>query len=210
MRLWAIGYTRFPLFQFAIILNSRVKPTHTYRRMISTSPNGLKIRRNWQKNVDKSLLLLIRKHKFTVGFPFDVGALKVLEPYAGKLARTVLRGRKLPGLRHEVAELIVLQRHKVFDRTCCSPNSTLPGQLMYGEAIIGWSSWENVPKTWIVNPHSQAESREVDSLRGLNTDIGHGSVSMAKLIEHSSTTVSMEGAKKRMIRSEPKGWADKL
>jgi hypothetical protein len=24
-------------------------------------------------------------------------ALKVLEPYAGKLARTVLRGRKLPG-----------------------------------------------------------------------------------------------------------------
>jgi hypothetical protein len=37
-------------------------------------------------------------------------------------------------LRHEVAELIVLQRHKVFDRTCCSPNSTLPGQLMYGEA----------------------------------------------------------------------------
>ena len=65
--------------------------------MISTSSNGLKIRRNWQKNVDKSLLLLIRKHKLTVGFPFDVGALKVLEPYAGKLARTVLRGRKLPG-----------------------------------------------------------------------------------------------------------------
>jgi hypothetical protein len=40
-------------------------------------------------------------------------------------------------LRHEVAELIVLQRQKVFDKTCCSPNSTLPGQLMYGEAIIG-------------------------------------------------------------------------
>ena len=40
-------------------------------------------------------------------------------------------------LRHEVAELIVLQGHKVFDKTCCSPNSTLPGQLMDGEAIIG-------------------------------------------------------------------------
>jgi hypothetical protein len=47
--------------------------------------------------VSKSLLLLIRKQKLTVGFPFNVGALKVLEPYAGKLARTVLRGRKLPG-----------------------------------------------------------------------------------------------------------------
>jgi hypothetical protein len=79
------------------MLNSKVKPTHTYLRMISTSSNGLKIRRNWQKNVDKSLLLLIRKHKLTVGFPFDVGAFKVLEPYAGKLACTVLRGRKLPG-----------------------------------------------------------------------------------------------------------------
>ena len=42
-----------------------------------------------------------------------------------------------PLLRHEVAELIVLQGHKVFDKTCCSPNSTLPGQLMDGEAIIG-------------------------------------------------------------------------
>ena len=42
-----------------------------------------------------------------------------------------------PLLRHEVAELIVLQRQKVFDKTCCSPNSTLPRQLMYGEAIIG-------------------------------------------------------------------------
>ena len=40
-------------------------------------------------------------------------------------------------LRHEVAEVIVTQRHTVFDFTCCSPNSTLPGQLMYGEAIIG-------------------------------------------------------------------------
>jgi len=33
----------------------------------------------------------------TAGFLFAEGALKVLEPYAGKLARTVLRGRKLPG-----------------------------------------------------------------------------------------------------------------
>ena len=24
-----------------------------------------------------------------------------------------------------------------FDKTCCFPNSTLPGQLMYGAAIIG-------------------------------------------------------------------------
>ena len=56
-----------------------------------------------------------------------------------------------------------------------------------------------------MNPHSQAINREVDSLRGLKTDIGHGLVSMAKLIEHSLTTVSMEGAKKRMIRFVPKG-----
>jgi hypothetical protein len=33
----------------------------------------------------------------TAGFSFAEGALKVLEPYAGKLASTVLRGRKLPG-----------------------------------------------------------------------------------------------------------------
>ncbi len=31
------------------------------------------------------------------GYPFAGIALKGLEPYAGKLARTVLRGRKLPG-----------------------------------------------------------------------------------------------------------------
>ncbi len=31
------------------------------------------------------------------GYPFAGIALKVPEPYAGKLARTVLRGRKLPG-----------------------------------------------------------------------------------------------------------------
>jgi len=37
------------------------------------------------------------KRKLTVGFPFVGRALKVLEPYAGKLAHTVLRGRKLPG-----------------------------------------------------------------------------------------------------------------
>jgi hypothetical protein len=42
-----------------------------------------------------------------------------------------------PLLRHEVAELIVLLRQKVSDKTCCTPNSTLPGQLMYGEAIVG-------------------------------------------------------------------------
>ncbi len=36
------------------------------------------------------------------------------------------------------------------------------------------------------------------------TDIGHGSVGMAKLIEYSSTVVSKGGAKKRMIRSVPK------
>ncbi len=31
------------------------------------------------------------------GYSFAGRALKGLEPYAGKLARTVLRGRKLPG-----------------------------------------------------------------------------------------------------------------
>ena len=31
------------------------------------------------------------------GYPFAGMALKGPEPYAGKLARTVLRGRKLPG-----------------------------------------------------------------------------------------------------------------
>jgi len=33
----------------------------------------------------------------TAGFPLAGRALKVPEPYAVKVARTVLRGRKLPG-----------------------------------------------------------------------------------------------------------------
>ncbi|MCF8371577.1 MAG: hypothetical protein K9H64_08135 [Bacteroidales bacterium] len=37
------------------------------------------------------------ERKQTAGFPLTGSALKVPEPYAGKLARTVLRGRKLPG-----------------------------------------------------------------------------------------------------------------
>ena len=43
----------------------------------------------------------------------------------------------ISGRDNEVAELIVLLRQLVFDKTCCSPNSTLPRQLMDGEAIIG-------------------------------------------------------------------------
>jgi len=35
--------------------------------------------------------------QITAGFPFARRALKVLERYAGKLARTVHRGHKLPG-----------------------------------------------------------------------------------------------------------------
>jgi hypothetical protein len=38
------------------------------------------------------------------GYPFAGIALKGLEPYAGKLARTVLRGRKLPGCAIEVPD----------------------------------------------------------------------------------------------------------
>jgi len=41
--------------------------------------------------------LLKRKLTLTVGYPFAGIALRVLEPYAVKVARTVLRGRKLPG-----------------------------------------------------------------------------------------------------------------
>ena len=40
---------------------------------------------------------MIRKPTLTAGYPFTGNALIVLEPYATKAARTVLRGRKLPG-----------------------------------------------------------------------------------------------------------------
>jgi hypothetical protein len=50
-----------------------------------------------QKSANKSLLLMKRKPRRTAGYPFAGIALKVLEPYAVKIARTVLRGRKLPG-----------------------------------------------------------------------------------------------------------------
>jgi hypothetical protein len=48
---------------------------------------------------------------------------------------------------------------------------------------------EIVPNVWILHPHNGARSREADSLRGLNTDLGHGLVGMAKIIEHSVTAV---------------------
>ncbi len=85
--------------------------------------------------------------------------------------------------------MIVLLRDKFFDKTCCSPNSTLPGQLMYGAAIIGWSSREIVPNVWIEYPYNEAENREEGSLRSLNADLGHGFMGMAKVIEHSATAV---------------------
>jgi len=46
------------------------------------------------------------------GYPFAGIALKGLEPYAGKLARTVLRGRKLPGakIRHNQIEKKVIYK----------------------------------------------------------------------------------------------------
>ena len=47
-----------------------------------------------------------------------------------------------------------------------------------------------VPNVWILHPHNGARSREADGLRGLNTDLGHGLVGMAKIIEHSATAVS--------------------
>ena len=86
--------------------------------------------------------------------------------------------------------MIVLLRDKFFDKTCCSPNSTLPGQLMYGAAIIGWSSLKIVPNVRISYLHNGARNREADCLRGLNTDLGLGLVGMAKIFEHSLTAVS--------------------
>ncbi len=50
-----------------------------------------------QRNADKLLLLCLIKAVRTAGFPFTGTFLKVAGMYAGKLARTVLRGRKLPG-----------------------------------------------------------------------------------------------------------------
>ena len=67
---------------------------------------------------------------------------------------------------------------------------------MYGVAIIGWSSREIVPNVWISHPHNGARSREVDSHRSLNTDLGHGWVGMAKTFEHSLTAVK-QGERKR-------------
>ncbi len=50
------------------------------------------------------------------GYPFAGMALKGLEPYAGKLARTVLRGRKLPGacIRHISTSEIDLNANYLF------------------------------------------------------------------------------------------------
>jgi hypothetical protein len=52
-----------------------------------------------------------------------------------------------------------------------------------------------VPNAWIAYPYSGAENRGTDSLRGLNTDLGHGLVGMAKIFEHSATV-------ERRVRSE--------
>ncbi len=53
-----------------------------------------------------------------------------------------------------------------------------------------------VPNVWISYPYNGARNRKVDSLRGLNTDLGHGLVGMAKIFKHSVTAVRSEGAKK--------------
>ena len=66
------------------------------------------------------------------------------------------------------------------DKTCCFPSSTLPGQLKYGAAIIGWSSRKTVPNVWIEYPHNGAGYRKVDSLRSLKADLGHGSLGIGK------------------------------
>jgi hypothetical protein len=64
----------------------------------------------------------------TVGFPFAVGALKVLEPYAGKLAQPVpnigirfLGGRTLPGVaintkekRYEEKKIIISNNYPFY------------------------------------------------------------------------------------------------
>ena len=97
---------------------------------------------------------------------------------------------------------------KFFDKTCCSPNSTLPGQLMYGAAIIGWSSREIVPNVWISHPHNGARNREVDSLRDLNTDLGHGLVGKAKIFKHSVTAERRARSEKEddTLRTKMVGW----
>jgi len=46
-------------------------------------------------------------------------------------------------------------------------------------------------------PHNGARSREADSLRGLITDLGLGLVGMAKIFEHSLTTVRSKERTKR-------------
>ena len=53
-----------------------------------------------------------------------------------------------------------------------------------------------VPNVWISYPHNGARSREADSLRGLNTDLGLGLVGMAKIFEHSLTAVRSKERKR--------------
>jgi hypothetical protein len=57
------------------------------------------------------------KQNLTVGFPFVGRALKVPEPYAGKLARTVLRGRKLPG-----GFMPIKKKHKIMYKKRLPPH----------------------------------------------------------------------------------------
>ncbi len=51
------------------------------------------------------------------GYPFAGIALKGLEPYAGKLARTVLRGRKLPGCAMQKTETVQV-RNEIYLINC--------------------------------------------------------------------------------------------
>ncbi len=45
-------------------------------------------------------------------------------------------------------------------------------------------------------PYSEAENREEGGLRSLKTDLGHGFMGMAKVIEHSKTAVMCKERKR--------------
>ncbi len=73
------------------------------------------------------------------GYPFVGIALKGLEPYAGKLARTVLRGRKLPGRGGGETSLVALLRlDRIICRSLIAYRISVPFNNSFNTTEIGW------------------------------------------------------------------------
>jgi len=85
------------MFPSGIMYKSKPKPILFCPNTTNTSITEQYGKQINQKSANKLLLLCPIKIVITAELPFAGQALKVPEPYAVKVARTVLWGRKLPG-----------------------------------------------------------------------------------------------------------------